>query len=175
MTFFVIINIMKIGIISDTHDNLPKFKKVIDYLEKEGISFIIHCGDIANPDTLEKALENFSGKCRAVLGNADNIYQYDLEDYQSPPKIEVFERKGEVELSNKKMAFTHYPWVAKKLAKSGEYDIVFYGHTHRPWQKKIGECQAVNPGNVAGIIFRPSFAIYDIEEEKLELKFLDKI
>lgn len=166
---------MKIGIISDTHDNLSKFKKVVDYLEKENIPFIIHCGDIANPEILKKALEGFSGKCKAVLGNADNIYQFELKDYQDDPRIEVFESTGQAELGGKRIAFTHYPWEAKKLAKSGKYDLVFYGHTHRPWQKKIGDCLVINPGNVAGIIFRPTFAVYDTEKEEIELKFLEKI
>ena len=187
---------MKIGIISDTHDNLANFKKIIDWLKKEGISFILHCGDIASPDTLKKALEGFSGKFLGVLGNADNIYQFDLKDYQDPPRIKVFEKTGELKLDpvrgsrakgkrqskrtsngvdDKRIAFTHYPWEAKKLAKSGKYDLVFYGHTHKPWQRKIGNCLLVNPGNGAGIMFRPTFAVYDTEKDKLELKILDKL
>ncbi len=166
---------MKIAIISDTHDNLANFKKIIDWLKKEGISFILHCGDIASPDTLKKALEGFSGKFLGVLGNADNIYQFDLKDYQDPPRIKVFEKIGELKLDDKKIAFTHYPREAKKLAKSGKYDLVFYGHTHKPWQSKIGNCLLVNPGNGAGIIFKPTFAVYDSKKDKLELKILQTI
>ncbi len=162
---------MKIGVISDTHDNLANFRKAVDFLEKEGISLIFHCGDIANPKTLEKALEGFSGKLKGVLGNADNIYQFSLKDYQSS-KTEVFEKTGELEREGKKIAFTHYPWEGKKLAESGKYDLVFYGHTHRPSQKKVKNCLLVNPGNAAGIIFRPSFAVYDPKEDKLELKLI---
>jgi len=166
---------MKIAIVSDTHDNIVNFKKIINWLKKEGISFILHCGDIASPDTLKKALEGFSGKFLGVLGNADNVYQFDLKDYQNPPGIKVFEKTGKLELNDIKIAFTHYPWEAKKLAKSGKYDLVFYGHTHKPWQRKIGSCLLVNPGNGAGIMFKPTFAVYDTEENKLELKMLDKL
>jgi uncharacterized protein len=171
---FVIIKNMKIGIISDTHNNLPKFKKAMDYLEKKKVSLVIHCGDIANPKTLKESLKGFSGKCKGVLGNADNIYQYELKDYQSS-KAEIFEGSGEIEIKGAKIAFTHYPWEAKKLAKSKKYEAVFYGHTHRPWQKKIGDCLVINPGNVAGVIFRPTFAVYDTEKKEAKLKLLEKI
>ncbi len=162
---------MRIGVISDTHDNLPNFKKAIDFFKRENISLILHCGDISNPNTLKKALKGFSGKLKGVLGNADNIYQFSLKDYQSL-QTEVFEKIGELEIEGKKIAFTHYPWEGKRLAKSGNYDIVFYGHTHKPSQKKIDNCLLVNPGNVAGIIFRATFAVFDTENNNLELKII---
>ena len=62
---------MKIAIISDTHDNLPNFKKAIDWIKKQGIKTIIHCGDVACPETLDSALTDFSGQVFVSLGNAD--------------------------------------------------------------------------------------------------------
>jgi uncharacterized protein len=69
----------------------------------------------------------------------------------------------------------HYPEIAKKLAESGNYDAVFYGHTHRPWEETIGSCRLVNPGELAGQRYKPCFAIYDTETDKLELKILEKM
>ncbi len=158
---------MKIGIISDTHDNLPNFKKAVSWFKKNNIPLIIHCGDITNPNTLKESLKSFSGKLKGVLGNADNVYQFKLEDYQTS-KTEVFEKIGETG----KIAFTHYPWEAKKLAKTEKYQAVFFGHSHKPSQKKVGNCLLVNPGNIAGIIFRPSFAIFNTDNNNLELKLI---
>lgn len=104
------------------------------------------------------------------MGNADNIYQFDLKDYQISSKVKVFKDVGKIELAKKKIAFIHYPWEARKLVS--KYDIVFYGHTHMPWQKKVGNCFLVNPGNAAGIVFKPTFAVYDTEDNELELKII---
>ncbi|MHA1794561.1 MAG: metallophosphoesterase family protein, partial [Promethearchaeota archaeon] len=35
----------KIGILSDTHDNLPKIKKVVELFIAENVDLITHCGD----------------------------------------------------------------------------------------------------------------------------------
>ena len=161
---------MKIAIVSDTHDNLANFNKIINWLNKEKIKIILHCGDICNQETIDEAVKNFKGEIKFVRGNGD----YDLHDV--PEKMEV-------ELGGKKIFFNHYPNIAKKVAESGKYDIVFYGHTHKPWlnrrsfseggEEKI--CLLVNPGEAAGQRFKPTFAIYDTENDKLELKILDVI
>ena len=83
--------------------------------------------------------------------------------------------KIEVELGGKLIAFAHFPDMAKKLAQSGKFDLVFYGHTHRPWDEKVNKCHMINPGELAGQFNKPTFAVYDTDTEKLELKILEKI
>ena len=163
---------MKFAIVSDTHDNMANFNKVIDFLNAQKIDRMLHCGDICNQDTIEEAEKNFKGEIIFVRGNGD----FNLKDV--PDTMEV-------DLGNKKVAFIHYPELAKKLAESGKYDLVFYGHTHRPWlerrsfseggEGKIKKCLLVNPGELAGQRFKPTFAIYDTETDKLELKILEKM
>ncbi|HDZ14270.1 MAG TPA: YfcE family phosphodiesterase, partial [Pricia sp.] len=36
---------MKIGIVADSHDNVPAIKKAVEYFNKSNISFVIHAGD----------------------------------------------------------------------------------------------------------------------------------
>lgn len=161
---------MRIAIVSDTHDNFANFKKIIDWLNKEKIKIILHCGDICNQETVDEAVKNFKGEIKFVRGNGD----FDLNDI--PEKMEV-------ELGGKMIAFVHYPKIAKEMAEfrnlsrvSGQaYDLVFYGHTHKPWEEKIDNCRLVNPGEVAGQRFKPTFAVYDTNEDKLELKILEKL
>lgn len=111
---------------------------------------------------MNEAREHFKGNVYYVRGNGD----FNLD--QIPEKMEMA-------LDRKNIAFTHFPDLARQLAKSGKYDLVFHGHTHRPWEEKIGSCRLVNPGEVAGQRFKPTFAIYDTENDKLELKILEKI
>ena len=163
---------MKIAIISDTHDNLANLNKVIDFLNAENIETVLHCGDICNQETIDELAKNFKGQVHYVRGNGD----YELD--QIPEKMEI-------ELGGKNIFFNHYPDIAKKAAESRKYDLVFYGHTHKPWlerrsfseggEGKGKECLLVNPGEVAGQRFKPTFAIYDTENDKLELKILERL
>ena len=91
--------------------------------------------------------------------------------------------EGGIAAEGKKIGIVHFPGEAKKMAQSGKFDLVFYGHTHRPWDEKVpvlsgaeGDgCHMINPGELAGQFYKPTFAIYDTETGKLELKILEKL
>ncbi|MEK7124369.1 MAG: metallophosphoesterase [Patescibacteria group bacterium] len=153
---------MVFAIISDTHDNTANFNKAINFLNKENIGLILHCGDITNKETIEEANKSFKGDIKFIRGNGD----YNLDDV--PESVEIT-------LDGKNIFLNHYPEISKKMAESGKYDLCFYGHTHRPWEEKIGNCRLVNPGELAGQRYKPCFAIYDTESDKLELKILEKV
>jgi len=187
---------MRIAIVSDTHGNVTNFKKVVSWLNKENIQTILHCGDIGDPESLKESLSDFKGKFLGVFGNMDKGFKILIDEYNKIPKVEVKEDIFEIEIENppspeasagrRKIAFCHFPDEAKKLAQSGKFDLVFYGHTHRPWDEKIpafakgfgeakNECHMINPGELAGQFYKPTFAIYDTATEKLELKILEKL
>ena len=153
---------MKLAIVSDTHNNWENFKKAIDWITKEKIQLILHCGDISSQEMIDDAKKYFDGDIKFVKGNAD----HDLPDL--PAQLEL-------EFGGKKIGFVHFPDGAKKMAQSGNFDIVFYGHTHRPWDEKIGDCHMINPGELAGQFYKPTFAVYDTAAGSLELKILEKI
>jgi len=167
---------MKIAVFSDTHDNKENLKKALSFLKKEEIKILIHCGDVAGLDTLEYLLENFEGKIFLVLGNVDRDYQLKEKIRENERKnLKVFSDFGEIDLENKRLAFSHFPERAEELAKTGKYNIVFFGHLHYPEEKKIKKTKLVNPGNLANLYFKPTFLIYDLSNDKLELKFLEKL
>ncbi len=103
----------------------------------------------------------------SVLSNKIlHCVQNDAEKYKNTL---VFKNHGEIKIAGKSVAFVHYPNMAKKLAESGKYDFVFYGHTHKPWEEMIGQCKVLNPGNVANEVYPPTFAIWNTENDKFEL------
>ena len=165
---------MRFAIISDTHGNAANFKKAVKWLNKENIKLILHAGDIGNPESLQESLEDFNGEFLGVLGNMDRDFKIDIEKYQSK-KAKVFEEILETEAGGKKIAVTHKPEPARELAETKEYDLVFYGHTHKPYLEKIKDCFLINPGELAGQMFKPCFAVYNTDTEKLELKILEKL
>lgn len=152
---------MRIAIVSDTHNNWANFKKAIDWIKKENFFLILHCGDISNQETIDQAKKYFGGDIKLVKGNDD--YRLDL-----PEKVEM-------EIDGKRIVFCHFPNDAKKMAQSGKYDVVFYGHTHRPWDEKVGSTHMINPGELAGQFYKSTFAVYDTNTGNLELKILEKL
>ena len=167
---------MKIAIVSDTHGNAPNFKKVLDWIKKEKIKLVIHCGDIGSPSMLEEMIKDFPSRMHLVFGNIEDRYRITKTVYESGRKNVILHGElGEIKIDGKKIAFCHFPRFAKALAQTQKYDIVFYGHTHKPWEEKIGKCRLVNPGNLSGFPYKATFAVYDTETDKLELKILEKL
>jgi len=167
---------MKIAIISDIHDNIPNLKKVLDYCALNKIEKIICCGDLASLETLEYLNDNFEGEIYFTFGNMDNDY---LQNYffknNEFKQTKIFKKEGEIEIDKKKIAFVHFPRIAKGLCRSGRYDFVFYGHTHKPWEEITGECKMLNPGNVANQIYPPTFAVWNTSNDKFELLRIDQL
>lgn len=167
---------MRLAIISDTHDNIPNLKKVLNYCQKNKITQLIHCGDLAEIETLNFIQNNFTGTIFWTFGNMDlgHSADYPFTDNKYSA-IHIFSKHGEIEIANKKIAFVHFPEYAKKLALSNRFDFVFYGHTHKPWEEMIGNCKLLNPGNVANQIYQPTFAVWDSLINKFQLIVINQL
>ena len=166
---------MKLAIWSDSHDNIPNIQKALAYLDKLKINFMIHCGDLAAPAVIKKELgPKFKGEIHFIHGNvADQaLNQKVASEFEH---VTCHGDQGELEIDGKKIAFNHYPEEAKKLAASGKYDVVFYGHSHIPWEETIGKTKLFNPGTLAGMFAKATFAIYDTTTNTAELIILEKI
>lgn len=144
----------------------------MDFLKKEKIEIILHCGDVSKPETLNEALKDYDGEFHFVFGNMEDREVFAKEKVE---KAIFHKGLGVLEKNGKKISFCHFPNTARKLAETQKYDFVFYGHTHQPWEEKIGKCKVINPGNLANLFYRATFAIYDLDKDKLELKILDKL
>ncbi len=112
---------MKIVIVSDTHDNLATLKKVINWINKEKIKIIIHCGDIFKPDTVEEILKTFKGKVYLIFSPADASFcKIPKDSFKNLKRVKVYEEFGEVKIpaspaggGAKRIAFCHFPEVAE--------------------------------------------------------------
>ncbi len=166
---------MKIAVWSDSHDNLPNIQKALAYIKTQGIETLIHCGDLAAPSVIKKELgPKFDGQIHFIHGNvADReLNQQVAKEF---PRVTCYGDQGELELGGKKIVFNHYPDEAKKLAQTGKYDVVFYGHNHTPWEETIGQTKMFNPGTLAGMFNKATFAIYDTDTNEAKLIILEKI
>lgn len=166
---------MKLAIISDTHDNLENLKKFLKWAKENKPEIIIHCGDVASLITLKELLKNFKGRLYLVFGNAE----IDTESFKNLQKeysnFTVCEKIGELTFNKLKIAFTHFPSIARKTAYTNKYHFIFYGHTHKPWAEKINETYLANPGNLKGEPYQPTFCVLDLEKKKFELILLNQV
>ena len=166
---------MKIAIISDTHDNVPNLEKALHWMNKNQIEQLIHCGDLCAPSILVSVLApNFKRPIHMVFGNIEdrNLTPEKAKDFSN---VTHYGDQGKVEIDGKKIAFVHYPDEARELAESGKYDLVFYGHNHKPWEETVGQTKLVNPGTLGGLFQKATFAVYDTETDNLELKILEQL
>jgi uncharacterized protein len=61
---------MKIGIISDTHDDIENVRRAIDIFNKEQVQYVIHAGDYVSPGIVME-FKNLNARLIGVLGNND--------------------------------------------------------------------------------------------------------
>lgn len=168
---------MKIVIISDIHDNLENLNKCLSWCNVEKIDCIVCCGDVANIETLKKLSDGFNGPIYLVRGNMEIFEDSEVEKYKN---IKYFGRIGSLEIKNTKIGICHEPFLINKVLETGDKEVIFYGHTHKPWidKQKMDngkEVKTVNPGTLGGVFQKATFAFWDNDNKKLELKILEQL
>lgn len=160
---------MKIAVFSDIHDNLVRWDEAAAIIKDEKIDTGICCGDLLSLETLQVVARSFK-KLYLATGNGDYVIK--RAKAFLPKNVEHHGNVGLVELGGKKIAFCHYDWLGKKLFESRNYDIIFYGHSHTPWEKREDGRIMLNPGEIAGEFGQASFAVFDFNDLAAELKLL---
>ena len=166
---------MKIGVISDTHDNKDNIIYFVEKFIEEKVDTVFHCGDVVAPFVTPwfKKLTDAGIKLYMVFGNNDG-------ELLGLKKIfgEICQIKGdffETELDSKKIVVFHHlsPSMVESLARSGSYDLVLKGHTHQLFEQRIGSTLILNPGEACGYLTgKATIAIVDLND--MSVKFLEK-
>lgn len=148
---------MKIGIISDSHDNLPLIRKAVHYLNDEWpVDAVIHAGDYVAPFAVRE-LANLRAPFYGVFGNNDGEragIRKVLPQIQQPPL--------RLELGGRIIVVTHDRAELAEADTAGA-DIVVCGHTHNPEVRRNGFL-LVNPGELgAWLTGASTLAVVDLE------------
>jgi putative phosphoesterase len=162
---------VKIGLISDTHDNFKTIESAVRIFGEKRIEYVIHAGDITTPE----AVESFAGlKMIGVLGN---------NDLDKKGLTSAFEKIGgelrgeicEIEENDLVIGVYHGTDFRKRdaLIQSGKYNVVVYGHTHKIENKIVGKTMVINPGTANGWFFgyKATAAIFDTVSKQCD--FID--
>ncbi len=114
---------MRIAVIADTHDRLPKH--VLDSIASA--DEIWHLGDVCSPAILGK-VAHLGRPLRVVRGNCDACLDWPLT--------------LEFELEGFQIRLVHIP---TRTAPTG-CDLLLHGHTHVPRNEMVGATRFFNPG-----------------------------
>jgi putative phosphoesterase len=177
---------MRIGIVSDTHDNDATVVRVVHQLRRHGVDRVLHCGDVTTPETVRR----FAGlPSHFVFGNWDGDplphgrarreHRHGTSRNRDHTRLRqaieeiggtVHEPFGELELEGRLVGWVHghYRDVLRELEEADYFDFLFYGHTHEQEQHHTGRTLVVNPG----ALFRAdpaSFAILDLPTGAVEV------
>jgi putative phosphoesterase len=138
---------MKIGIISDTHENMPKIRKAVELFNREKVGVVLHAGDFISPITARE-FSALKSRLIGVFGNNDGDKLFLTQRFRGIGKLH--QKKFEGSLGGRKILVIHEPDMLDALAGSGAYDIIVYGHTHQAAVSQIGDTLVINPGEAGG-------------------------
>ena len=153
---------MKIGIISDTHDNMAACRKACQSFREEKVETVLHAGDISAP-FLAPLFQEAKLKLIAVFGNNDGEKLF-LREKFNQLEFEIHPGPHQLELGGRSICLMHEPYCLESLVKSGDYDLVVYGHTHKLDIREEGTL-VINPGEACGYLTgRPTCAVVDLDD-----------
>jgi len=141
---------VKIGVVSDTHNNLKNIEIIINLFNDENLPLVIHTGDIACANSLEK-FSKLNSELIGVFGNNDRnesglkkVAQKNNFQFQDPPR--------RLNLADREIVIFHEPDnIENFLSENKKIDIVLYGHTHRYENSTRNGVLYFNPGESAGM------------------------
>jgi len=156
---------MKIGIISDTHDNVPKIQEAVSIFNMREVGLVIHGGDYVAPFALNP-LEKLKCEYVGIFGNNDGekfgLTKKSQDRIKIPPRL--------LDINEKKILILHEPNEIDSLIKSQNYDIIVYGHTHNPVIENHGKTMVINPGEGCGwLTGKSTIAIIDLDYMSAEI------
>lgn len=162
---------MKLAVISDIHENFHNLILAIQRIEKEKAGAIICLGDLINAG-VAKVLAIQPVPVYMIWGNNDGektdiVRTAFRENSTLKVSLNVYDF---LEIDTRKIFISHYNDLAEPMARSGDFDAVFYGHDHLAAVKEINGTLVVNPGELAAQkTGTASFALYDTKDNSVEL------
>jgi putative phosphoesterase len=159
---------MRIAILSDIHDNVWKLAGALAAVADTDA--LICCGDLCSPFIVHQIARGFAGPVHIVFGNNDGDPFRIASNARNHGHVHVHGEFFRGEFDGKRFAVNHFDSIAREIARSGEFDVVCYGHNHIYDVSRIGRTLAINPGPLMGAAFAgdgtrtdvPStFVIYD--------------
>lgn len=158
---------MKIGILSDIHDNIWALAEALRRLAD--CEALLVLGDLCSPFTIVDLAQGYGGPVHVVWGNNDGDKALITRNADKAGNVTLHGEFAELTLGGRSIALTHYPLLGVALAAGERYDLVCHGHNHQCAVSWVGRTLLVNPGEVMGRLGVHSVARYDTESGEAEI------
>ncbi len=133
---------------------------------------LLHCGDLCAPFMLDRLGKHFAGPVHVVLGNNDGDGRLLHTIAAGYAQITLHGIYAELEADGRALALIHYPEPALRIAQSGQFDLVCYGHNHDKQVEQVGRAVLANPGELLGMKGAPTWGLYDTATGEFALQTL---
>jgi hypothetical protein len=144
---------MLVGLISDTHDNLPMVEKAIKRLNEEKVGLVLHAGDYVAPFVIPR-FKDLQAKLIGVFGNNDGDHELLKKRFSENKNLEIRGSFAEIKADNLKIALLHgsEEELLRALIESESFDVIVHGHMHEADVYRKDKTLIINPGEVCGYL-----------------------
>jgi putative phosphoesterase len=161
---------MRIAVMSDTHDNIWNLSIALEQINASGAEVLLHCGDLCAPFMIDRLGKGFAGPIHVIFGNNEGDGRLLQSVASKHSHVRLHGIYAELDIGGRRIAMIHYPEPALRIAQSGQFDLVCYGHNHQKKIEKVGHCVLANPGEVLGMNGSPTWGLYDCESQEFALQ-----
>ncbi len=159
-----------IGIMSDSHDNIDAIRRAVKIFNKGDLELVIHAGDLISPFTALE-FQKLDPELVAIYGNNDGERAGLKNAYK---EICILDDFKEISVEGWKFSIIHgtNSSIVDSLARSGKYDVVVRGHTHK-LEILNGKTMVINPGEVCGYVTsEKTVVLLDTDDLSFEVIYL---
>lgn len=129
-------------------------------------------GDLVSPFAMT-ALNSFRGRVFGVYGNNDGD-RLRLQQAANSIGADFSADPRSLSLNGHRFLMMHEPFLIDEAAESGRYDYVMFGHLHEVVQRRVGQCQILNPGELGGWLGKSTMMLIDLEAQRAEVLTLER-
>ncbi len=160
---------MRLGILSDTHNQLDRTLAAVKLLVESGADALIHCGDLMGPEIVQ-ACACAGRPFWFVLGNNDDDWPA-VRVMAAQTGATCLEWGGEVTLHGKRIAVTHGHMTKDvRRLKDMKPDYFLFGHSHIAEDRRDGTIRCINPG---ALHRASSYTVALLDLDTDDLRFLE--
>ncbi len=139
---------MRIGVVSDTHNNMKNVRRIVELLNDAGVDRVVHTGDITQAKTLE-VFAQLTMPLFGVFGNNDEERD-SLDDAIRRFGFHFCEPPFTATWADRELIVVHDP-LEFDGHLSDTHHVALHGHTHRYRLERQGPQTTIfNPGECAG-------------------------
>jgi uncharacterized protein len=162
---------MLIGVISDSHDNLPQIEKAVQALNNQKVGLVLHAGDYVAGFVIPK-FKALNCNLIGVFGNNDGDHELLKKRFSETNNCTIHDRFTTETIEGYRVALLHghETELLNAIIDSESFDAVIHGHSHNMGIERKGKTLSINPGELCGYLTgKPTVAILDTDKNEAKI------